>query len=830
MPTVELMVGEAGGCPRGGDRMRAVFYLAAHELHARWRGWAVLVLLLAVAGGAVLAATAGARRTATAYPRFLTASKASDLLVAPNGSGLGGYFDALARLPGAAAVAPVTGLTLETPGLGARNSMVFAPVDGRFGRLVDVPKVLAGRLPAAGNAGEIAVDQRTAATMGLQVGSVLTMHAVRLSPSAGAGTAGQGPARPRLLRERLVGVVVTRGSVLPVNQLDKDPVIMASPALFHRLGVRYVYLTGAYVKLRPAASAEAFARRAQVLTRRFPATGGHVFVAVEGTQAAVVQRAIRPQAVALALFALALAVTALLIVGQAATRLLATGSLNHPALAALGLTRGQLMAAGLIEVGAAAVIGAIMAAGVAVVASPLMPIGPARLAEPDPGVSADAMVLAAGAAVIVVLLVALAAWPAWRLASTGVRGSDRSAVTGRRSPWAAWLAGGAGLPVTVAAGVRLALEPGRGRSAVPVHAALAGTALSVLAVTAAFTFGANLLRLVNTPPLYGQRWDASIEWQLTPAAAKHRLGHVPGIAGWTFGHQGTVEIGGQLIPAVGLTAGQGPLLSPTVLQGHPPRTGSEIVLGTSTLRQIRRHVGQSVTVIVNGHPLRARIVGRAVFPDIGGGSFTPTDLGQGAETTADLLNSQAGSPGFDFVLVSFTPGPRRAANIARFQRSMTRFCLSAHQTTSCVVTDQRPNGVTNYASIDATPTVLAALLAVIGVAVLGQFIVVSGRRRRRDFAIFKALGMSRRQVSSITAWQVSTLTGLALLAGLPLGVAAGRWSWAIFARGLGIPDVAITPQPVLLMVPAVILIANAVAFWPGRATACLKPAEVLRAE
>ena len=48
-------------------------------------------------------------------------------------------------------------------------------------------------------------------------------------------------------------------------------------------------------------------------------------------------------------------------------------------------------------------------------------------------------------------------------------------------------------------GVRLALEPGRGRTAVPVRSALAGTALSVLAVTAAFTFGANLLHLVQHP-------------------------------------------------------------------------------------------------------------------------------------------------------------------------------------------------------------------------------------------------------------------------------------------------------------------------------------------
>jgi FtsX-like permease family len=811
--------------------MRAVVFLAAHELRVRWRGWTGLVLLVVLVGGAVLAAAAGALRTASSYPRLLTASKASDVLVAPDVTGLGGYFDALARLPGAGTVAPVAGMRLGVlghDGLGSGASAVLTPVDGRYGRLVDVPKVLAGRLPAAGNAGEIVVDQRTAARTGLQVGSMLTMRAVPVPSPAMAGAAGEGPARPRLLHERVVGVVVTRGSVLPVNQLDKDPVIMASPALFRWLGVRYMGFNGAYVQLRQGTSAAAFARRAQALARRFPATGGHVFVAVEGTQAATVQRAIRPQAVALALFALALAVTALLIVGQAATRLLATGSLNHPALAALGLTRGQLMAAGLIEVGAAAVIGAMVAAGVAVAASPLMPIGPARLAEPDPGVSADAIVLAAGTAALVVLLVTLAAWPAWRLASTGASGSDRPAALGRRSLWTARLAGGAGLPVTAAAGVRLALEPGRGRTAVPVRAALAGTALSVLAVTAALTFGANLVQLVNTQPLYGQRWDAAIDLSpLTPAAAKERLGHIPGIAGWTFGHAGAVEIGGQLIPAVGLTAGQGPLLSPTVLQGRPPRTADEIVLGTATLRQIGRHVGQPVTVSVNGHPVHQRIVGRAVFPDIGGGSFTPTDLGQGAETTADLLKSQAG---FDFVLVSFTPGPRRAANIASFQQTMTRFCLRT-QNATCVVTDQRPNGVTNFASIDATPMVLAALLAVIGVAVLGQFIMVSARRRRRDFAIFKTLGMSRRQIRSVTAWQVSTLTGLALLAGLPLGIAAGRWSWAIFAHGLGIPDAAITPiGPVLLMVPAVIAVANAVAFWPGRATARLRPAEVLHAE
>jgi predicted lysophospholipase L1 biosynthesis ABC-type transport system permease subunit len=127
--------------------------------------------------------------------------------------------------------------------------------------------------------------------------------------------------------------------------------------------------------------------------------------------------------------------------------------------------------------------------------------------------------------------------------------------------------------------------------------------------------------------------------------------------------------------------------------------------------------------------------------------------------------------------------------------------------------------------------VLAAVLAVIGIAVLGQLAVVSSRRRRHDFAILKALGLLRRQVSEITAWQASAAAGVALLIGLPLGVAAGRWAWQLFGAGLGIPADAIVPVPlVLLMVPAVILIANALAWWPGWSAARTSPAQVLRTE
>ena len=706
------------------------------------------------------------------------------------------------------------------------QAVVSAPLDGRFGHLLEIPKLLAGRQPQPDRPREVMVDQIAARDLHLQVGSRLTLGAV----------AGSDLRHIRWLSERVVGIMVDRGSVVPVTTLDQVPVIRASTALFRELGPRYEAFDGAYVKLRSGATPGSFGHEAQALTRRFSHTGGQVFVADEAAQATTVERAIRPQAVSLALFALILAVAALLIIGQAAARLLRASSPDNATLTALGMTRGQLTAAGLAEVGLAAVVGAVTACAAAVAASPLMPIGPARLAEPHPGLSADIPVLAAGSAAIVALIVAGAAWPAWRQAGAR-RPAERGAarVPGHRPGAVAWLAR-SGAPVTAVTGVRLVFEPGQGRGPGPARSALVGLALSATAVAAAVTFGANLLHLVQTPRLYGQDWDVSVELQfgsITPQRFDAIAARVPGISGWTFGVHGTVGVGGAVIPAIGLDTGRGQLIAPTLLAGRAPGSEHEIVLGTSVLRRTGLRVGHSVPVTVGGRQQRDLIVGRAILPDFGEGSFTPTDLGDGAVVTASVLEPQAGAAtasGYNFVLVRLAPGPRRPAEIAGFERAIAPFCASVQQST-CVLTDQRPNGVTDYARIDGTPEVLAGLLTALAFAVLGQFVVTSARRRRRDFAILRAIGMARGQLSAVAAWQVTTLTGLALLVGLPLGVAAGHWAWALFAGNLGLSPGAVTPVPLLmLMIPAALITANAIAFWPGRRSARLSTARVLRAE
>ena len=68
-------------------------------------------------------------------------------------------------------------------------------------------------------------------------------------------------------------------------------------------------------------------------------------------------------------------------------------------------------------------------------------------------------------------------------------------------------AAAAGLGVPVVVGARFALEPGRGRAAVPVRPALLGAVAGVLGVLAAFTFSAGVSDAAANPARFGQTWQ-----------------------------------------------------------------------------------------------------------------------------------------------------------------------------------------------------------------------------------------------------------------------------------------------------------------------------------
>jgi hypothetical protein len=559
-------------------------------------------------------------------------------------------------------------------------------------------------------------------------------------------------------------------------------------------------------------------------------------------EVAATERAIRPQAVALAVFAGLAGLIGLAVISQLLARQLVLDSDEFPILRALGMTRTSLAALSLARLAAVTLAGAVIAVAVAIAASPLMPIGPARLAEPQPGVEVNLAILGVGLAGIAVLPLALLTPAAWRAAgrARGPLGVAEPAEPARASRLGSALGLAGSLPGSI--GVRMAFEPGRGRTAVPVRSALAGTSVAVAAVMAAVVFGASLIALVGTPHQYGQNWDQQfdLEFGAIPAALGAKLLSADRfVTEYAAGDYGELTVDGKIVPAIGLDPirGGGYL---TLLAGRAPSAPNEIALGAQTLRAIGGQLGQAVQVTVaTPGPVTQRtmrIVGVAVFPAFSRGSFATTDLGTGAVVPASVLSEPflpthctSNDTCFNFFLLRYRPGTSLTAATSRLR---TLAAVLGCPITSCAVTaDQRPGDIKDYAGIRDTPLALGAVLALLAVGTLAHVLLTSVRRRRRDLAVLKTLGLVRSQVLRVVAWEASALAAAALLVGLPLGVLAGRWAWALFAGSAGVSGQADIPLPlVLLAIPVTLALANLIAAEPGWDAARVRPASILRTE
>jgi len=131
----------------------------------------------------------------------------------------------------------------------------------------------------------------------------------------------------------------------------------------------------------------------------------------------------------------------------------------------------------------------------------------------------------------------------------------------------------------------------------------------------------------------------------------------------------------------------------------------------------------------------------------------------------------------------------------------------------------------------AVPVALGAFFALTMAGALAIGLAVATRGRRRELALLRALGSSSRDLSGSVRWHALTIVGIALLFGVPLGIAAGRTLYRLFARDLGVVPVPATSVGLVLAVcAAAIVIGLLAAARPGRAVADQRPAVVLRTE
>jgi hypothetical protein len=622
----------------------ALYYWRATRRRSR-RQAVVVALLCGLLGTVALGALAGARRTDSACGRYLASINSSDVLVNIPGPDLAATRQ-VEHLPGVVSGKAWLGLAGE-PVVHGRvdDSFLVSGLAGSLGGEYfrqDRVTVVAGRLPSVKATGEIVLTPQLAKILRTWVGGRVTYQFTRLNLRTGV-TAPAG---------RSTFVVTAIADAPPVlgDQFDTTAAALLPPAATAR------YLDGEFafgwvgLRLRAGTAGIPALRRElagpqDALDRAFHLPAGSVAFNIRRLDIVhhQVQQAIEPQAVALALFGGLAALALLVLAGQALAQLLSWSAASVPAMRAVGATRAQTALAISLD-GAAAIVGGMaLAAAGAVAASPLAPVGPVRAFDPARGFQADPLVLAGGGAALAVLLLAVLAALAWRSA----RPAANPPVS--RTSSIAQAAAAAGLPVTAVAGIRAALERGADRRPVPVLATLLGSVVAVLAVVMAAVFGASLNGLVTHPVRYGWNWTLLMDTQggygsWPPAQMDKPVNGQPGVTGWSTFAFTQILIDNQDVPALGLTRHLGSVQPPTT-SGHPVSGPLQTELGTATLRELGKHVGDTVTAGTGQHRRRLTIVGTVTLPSIGLALADHVSLGRGAMLSdSTLLALQGLSP------------------------------------------------------------------------------------------------------------------------------------------------------------------------------------------
>ena len=504
-------------------------------------------------------------------------------------------------------------------------------------------------------------------------------------------------------------------------------------------------------------------------------------------------------------------------------------------LRALGADPKMTIGDGLIGTLGAVLAGTLLAGVVAVGLSPLGPLGPIGALAPF-ALRVDWAVVGLGMAILAVALGTLAVVVAFRAAPhrvvTRLERERASGVT--RAVTAA------GLPPAAVTGIRFALEPGVGRNAVPVRSAILGAVLAVMVVISTITFGSSMNTLVSHPALYGWNWSADIDGGGglgdIPAQNVGRLLNAdPLVKGWTGVYFSTLQIDGVNVPVMGGSPHAS--VGPPLLSGRPFDKVNQVVLGASTLAQLHKHLGDTVTVGAPGTGLTTlRIVGTATMPSIGVTGSSHLEMGSGALLSYTLIPPKARNvfdvqqPGPNAVLVRFKQGANPATATASLQ-AIVRKNPQIKGDGGSVLGVERPAEILNYRTLGTTPTLLGVFLAAGAVIALGLTLVTSVRRRRTDLALLKSLGFTKRQLASAIAWQASVAVGIGCVIGIPLGIALGRFLWDLFVRQINaVPDPTIPATSIVLIGVGALILANLVAAVPGRIAARTPTAQLLRSE
>ena len=802
-------------------------FFARAEWRIRWRAHLALAAVIAIVVAAVLATLMAASRSERAFSRLRAATNAADVSVffGPDddedpatfdyGAALGDLQSKISRIPGVTATAGEGELFVRPQGRDDLypdyNLFPRAPLRVRDVGVVNAPVIVAGRAVDPRHANEVVLDEQFADELGVSVGDVLPLESMTDAWVDLAFNGGQpsddllGPS----MRARVVGIARS-----PAD-FGHYRIMHFSPAFVAKYGdAMRVYR---HVEAKLATGSDLSAATKRRFESVAPREGGLSKFADDGATRDGLDTIAR----ALRIVAAVAAVAGAVVVMLAVARLARLTFREHGALRALGWTRGQFVSTAVLAFAPAVLLGVGVGLVLGIVAAPRALVGLASRVDPHPH-----RVLFDGRVVLIVALAAIVLG----LIAAGVAGHrSRRVETRRTRPVPRLLRLDRPLPGVL--GVRRALTGESELGGRTSRGATVVLALAVAGAVAALVVSASIERLQTDPTLSGQggagrQLDSGesldqYDKALPMLEADQRVAWILAYHAGLDARAGKVRV--QLL-AFDEVRGEGEDIG--LIEGRTPRSAHEIALGPATLEELGNSVGDRIRLRTDEGAASYRIVGETLFPE---GDFNYDEGGALTVAAAERMlggETAAEASGIHLIDFDWVDG----VNARRADRGLEAqgFTLFNSDDDDPVLAPAR---VANLGEVEGVPRSLAVFLGLLAVVTLGHALATSARRRSRETATLRALGLSRRGGAEILIVQAATIVVVALVIGVPLGLLLGDRLWTVLAEGAHVIVETIVPVGgVVIFLAAVMLFAAIVTVGPAWRTARLRPGEALRAE
>jgi putative ABC transport system permease protein len=483
-------------------------------------------------------------------------------------------------------------------------------------------------------------------------------------------------------------------------------------------------------------------------------------------------------------------------------------------LKAAGFTPGGVTALFVVENLILALATGIVGTALGIALSPLLLEPTATLLGTSTPSGLRLVTVAAGVLGVAAVVTVFTAVPAWRAGRLGVLEAialGRTTVSTKPSR-AARVAGALRLPPSVVLGVKDAFAS-RSRAVMTI----ASLALTMAVVVMALGTEATYRRVIQDSSLRAKPYELLVGSDTTSQARTRALIRAQSneVEGTATVQGDTASVPGSSVDVWARALGGDYARRPyAVRDGRMFAAPGEAIVGRGLLDALKLKVGDRLPLDVEGARLHLRIVGRYIEPD------------NDARTAIFDRRSVPAA-----ALARFGPQQYELQLHDRSQAHAVQAALTRSSGGQLDI-EATEDGVRQERA-DLRPVLYGteALLLAIGLVNLLTTLLLGIRERVRDFAIFKVVGLTPRQVLAAVTSGGTLLAAVAVVGGTLIALPVFH-ALVVVTNPTDGPDLATSPTWwwVLLLFPAALLLTTVASLLPARRAAAIKPAEALRYE